>query len=209
MVSRPVTRDDRPAPRPDARRRGRRARRWVIALVVLVLLLVGADFGAAAFAGQSGQICGAAFACSPTGLAAATAADAPAPPAAVLPPEPVLGTVAAGAPLWPGCSAVPCCGGAWLQATAADRRTGRTKYLTLIDTSHCRDDRHRQHHGHESASVSARRGKNLCRASFDLDLHRPPIRVRDRAALVCLLDKRCKLRRRHALEAFHPDFDFR
>ncbi|WP_410666808.1 DUF2993 domain-containing protein [Amycolatopsis sp. cmx-4-68] len=50
MVSRPVTRDDRPAPRADARRRGRRARRWVIALVVLVLLLVGADFGAAAFA---------------------------------------------------------------------------------------------------------------------------------------------------------------
>ncbi|MEQ0559220.1 DUF2993 domain-containing protein [Amycolatopsis sp. NEAU-NG30] len=50
MVSRPVTRDDRPGPRPDARRRGRRARRWVIALVVLVLLLVGADFGAAAFA---------------------------------------------------------------------------------------------------------------------------------------------------------------
>jgi len=50
MVSRPVTRDDRPAPRPDAQRRGRRLRRWVIALVVLVLLLVGADFGAAAFA---------------------------------------------------------------------------------------------------------------------------------------------------------------
>jgi hypothetical protein len=50
MVSRPVTRDDRPAPRPDARRRGRRGRRWVIALVVLVLLLVGADFGAAAVA---------------------------------------------------------------------------------------------------------------------------------------------------------------
>ncbi|RSD19759.1 LmeA family phospholipid-binding protein [Amycolatopsis eburnea] len=50
MVSRPVTRDDRPGPPPDARRRGRRARRWVIALVVLVLLLVGADFGAAAFA---------------------------------------------------------------------------------------------------------------------------------------------------------------
>ncbi|MEV6873871.1 DUF2993 domain-containing protein [Amycolatopsis sp. NPDC051128] len=50
MVSRPVTRDDRPAPRPDARRRGRRLRRWVIALVVLVLLLVGADFGAAAYA---------------------------------------------------------------------------------------------------------------------------------------------------------------
>ena len=50
MVSRPVTRDDRPAPRPDARRRGRRARRWVIALVVLILLLVGADFGAAAYA---------------------------------------------------------------------------------------------------------------------------------------------------------------
>ena len=34
MVSRPVTRDDRPAPRPDARRRGRRARRWVIALKI-------------------------------------------------------------------------------------------------------------------------------------------------------------------------------
>ncbi|MEU7789342.1 MULTISPECIES: DUF2993 domain-containing protein [unclassified Amycolatopsis] len=50
MVSRPVTRDDRPGPTPDARRRGRRARRWVIALVVLVLLLVGADFGAAAYA---------------------------------------------------------------------------------------------------------------------------------------------------------------
>jgi len=50
MVSRPVTRDDRPGPTPDARRRGRRARRWVIALIVLVLLLVGADFGAAAFA---------------------------------------------------------------------------------------------------------------------------------------------------------------
>ena len=50
MVSRPVTRDDRPAPRPDTQRRGRRLRRWVIALVVLVLLLVGADFGAAAFA---------------------------------------------------------------------------------------------------------------------------------------------------------------
>ena len=50
MVSRPVTRDDRPGPTPDTRRRGRRARRWVIALIVLVLLLVGADFGAAAFA---------------------------------------------------------------------------------------------------------------------------------------------------------------
>ncbi|MBE1500057.1 hypothetical protein H4696_007157 [Amycolatopsis lexingtonensis] len=45
-----MTRDDRPGPAPDARRRGRRARRWVIALVVLVLLLVGADFGAAAYA---------------------------------------------------------------------------------------------------------------------------------------------------------------
>ncbi|MGW4482258.1 LmeA family phospholipid-binding protein [Amycolatopsis sp. NPDC004368] len=50
MVSRPVTRDDRPAPRPDNRRRGRRVRRWVIVLGVLVILLVGADFGAAAFA---------------------------------------------------------------------------------------------------------------------------------------------------------------
>lgn len=50
MVSRPVTRDDRPAPRPDARRRGRRVRRWVIVLGVLVILLVGADFGTAAYA---------------------------------------------------------------------------------------------------------------------------------------------------------------
>ncbi|MEV6896105.1 DUF2993 domain-containing protein [Amycolatopsis sp. NPDC051372] len=50
MVSRPVTRDDRPAPRPDNRRRGRRVRRWVIVLGVIVILLVGADFGAAAFA---------------------------------------------------------------------------------------------------------------------------------------------------------------
>ncbi|WIX81081.1 DUF2993 domain-containing protein [Amycolatopsis carbonis] len=50
MVSRPVTPDDRPAPRPDNRRRGRRVRRWVIVLGVLVILLVGADFGAAAFA---------------------------------------------------------------------------------------------------------------------------------------------------------------
>ncbi|WP_326567012.1 DUF2993 domain-containing protein [Amycolatopsis rhabdoformis] len=50
MVSRPVTRDDRPAPRPDNRRRGRRVRRWLIVLGVIVILLVGADFGAAAFA---------------------------------------------------------------------------------------------------------------------------------------------------------------
>ncbi|MFI5607354.1 DUF2993 domain-containing protein [Amycolatopsis sp. NPDC051903] len=50
MVSRPVTRNDRPSPRPDGRRRGRRVRRWVIVLGVLVILLVGADFGAAAFA---------------------------------------------------------------------------------------------------------------------------------------------------------------
>jgi len=50
MASRPVTRDDRPAPNPGDGRRGRRVRRWLIVLVVLVLLLVGADFGAAAFA---------------------------------------------------------------------------------------------------------------------------------------------------------------
>jgi hypothetical protein len=50
MASRPVTRDDRPAPHPGGSRRGRRVRRWAIVLTVLVLLLVGADFGAAAFA---------------------------------------------------------------------------------------------------------------------------------------------------------------
>ncbi|MDT8910736.1 DUF2993 domain-containing protein [Amycolatopsis sp. PS_44_ISF1] len=50
MVSRPVTRDDRPAPRPDHRTRGRRIRRWVIVLGVIAIVLVGADFGAAAFA---------------------------------------------------------------------------------------------------------------------------------------------------------------
>ncbi|WP_027928333.1 LmeA family phospholipid-binding protein [Amycolatopsis benzoatilytica] len=50
MASRPVTRDDRPAPHPAEGRRGRRVRRWLIVLTVLVLLLVGADFGAAAFA---------------------------------------------------------------------------------------------------------------------------------------------------------------
>ncbi|MET9264711.1 DUF2993 domain-containing protein [Amycolatopsis sp. NPDC004079] len=50
MASRPVTRDDRPAPNPGSGRRGRRVRRWLIVLGVLVLLLVGADFGAAAFA---------------------------------------------------------------------------------------------------------------------------------------------------------------
>lgn len=50
MVSRPVARDDRPTRQPDTRRRGRRVRRWVIVLVVLALVLVGADFGAAAYA---------------------------------------------------------------------------------------------------------------------------------------------------------------
>ncbi|MEC3977012.1 LmeA family phospholipid-binding protein [Amycolatopsis sp. H20-H5] len=50
MVSRPVARDDRPVGQPDNRRRGRRVRRWVIVLVVLALVLVGADFGAAAYA---------------------------------------------------------------------------------------------------------------------------------------------------------------
>ncbi|MFD9888355.1 DUF2993 domain-containing protein [Amycolatopsis sp. NPDC059027] len=50
MVNRPTTAPGRPAPRPDNGRRGRRIRRWVIALGILILLLVGADFGAAAFA---------------------------------------------------------------------------------------------------------------------------------------------------------------
>jgi hypothetical protein len=50
MVSRPVTREDRLGPRPDARRRGRRVRRWVIVVGVLLILLVGADFGTAAYA---------------------------------------------------------------------------------------------------------------------------------------------------------------
>jgi hypothetical protein len=49
MVSSPMTRQDRTAPPSDARR-GRRARRWIIVLVVVVGLLVGADFGLAAFA---------------------------------------------------------------------------------------------------------------------------------------------------------------
>ncbi|PFG48624.1 Protein of unknown function (DUF2993) [Amycolatopsis sulphurea] len=48
--SRPVRQGDRPAPRPGPSRRGRRVRRWVIVLGVLVILLVGADFGAAAVA---------------------------------------------------------------------------------------------------------------------------------------------------------------
>ncbi|GAA4539150.1 LmeA family phospholipid-binding protein [Amycolatopsis samaneae] len=50
MVNRPVTAPDRPAQGPGSGRRGRRVRRWVIALGILVLLLVGADFGAAAYA---------------------------------------------------------------------------------------------------------------------------------------------------------------
>lgn len=49
MVSSPMTRQDRTAPPSDARR-GRRAKRWIIVLVVVVGLLVGADFGLAAFA---------------------------------------------------------------------------------------------------------------------------------------------------------------
>jgi hypothetical protein len=49
MVSSPMTRQDRTAP-PSNARRGRRARRWIIVLVVVVGLLVGADFGLAAFA---------------------------------------------------------------------------------------------------------------------------------------------------------------
>jgi len=50
MVTRPVAQTDRQAPRPDSRRRGRRAKRLIIVLVVLAGLLVGADFGLAAFA---------------------------------------------------------------------------------------------------------------------------------------------------------------
>lgn len=50
MVSRPVERDDRPAPGRSAKRARRRGRGWLIAVAVLVVLLVGADFGAAAFA---------------------------------------------------------------------------------------------------------------------------------------------------------------
>ncbi|WP_081736599.1 LmeA family phospholipid-binding protein [Amycolatopsis orientalis] len=50
MVSRPVAQDDRPSPGRSAKRPRRRGRGWLIALVVLVVLLVGADFGAAAFA---------------------------------------------------------------------------------------------------------------------------------------------------------------
>lgn len=50
MVTRPVAQSDRQAPRPDSRRRGRRAKRLIIVLVVLAGLLVGADFGLAAFA---------------------------------------------------------------------------------------------------------------------------------------------------------------
>jgi hypothetical protein len=50
MVTRPVAQKDRQAPRPDNRRRGRRAKRLIVVLVVLVGLLVGADFGLAAFA---------------------------------------------------------------------------------------------------------------------------------------------------------------
>ncbi|RSM66727.1 DUF2993 domain-containing protein [Amycolatopsis sp. WAC 01376] len=50
MVSRPVAHDDRPSPGRSAKRGKRRGRGWLIALAVLVVLLVGADFGAAAFA---------------------------------------------------------------------------------------------------------------------------------------------------------------
>jgi hypothetical protein len=50
MVSRPVAQQDRPASRPDSRRRGRRAKRLIVVFVVLAGLLVGADFGLAAFA---------------------------------------------------------------------------------------------------------------------------------------------------------------
>ncbi len=50
MVSRPVAHDGRPSPGRSAKRPKRRGRGWLIALAVLVVLLVGADFGAAAFA---------------------------------------------------------------------------------------------------------------------------------------------------------------
>jgi hypothetical protein len=50
MVSRPVTHPDGRMPPENTRRRGRRARKTVIILVVLVGLLVGADFGLAAIA---------------------------------------------------------------------------------------------------------------------------------------------------------------
>jgi hypothetical protein len=48
-VSRPAT-QDRPVPPEAAKRRGRRTRRILISVFVLVALLVGADFGAAAYA---------------------------------------------------------------------------------------------------------------------------------------------------------------
>src|SRR3982074_1425584 len=50
MVSRPVAQQDRPASRPDSRRRGRRAKRLIVVFAVLAALLVGADFGLAAYA---------------------------------------------------------------------------------------------------------------------------------------------------------------
>jgi hypothetical protein len=50
MVTRSVTQQDRQTPRPDSRKRGRRAKRLIIVFVVLAALLVGADFGLAAFA---------------------------------------------------------------------------------------------------------------------------------------------------------------
>ncbi len=50
MVSRPVAQDDRPASGRTAKRSRRRGRGWLIALAVLLVLLVGADFGAAAYA---------------------------------------------------------------------------------------------------------------------------------------------------------------
>ncbi|MEV6912836.1 DUF2993 domain-containing protein [Amycolatopsis sp. NPDC051071] len=50
MVSRPVAHDGRPSPGRSAKRGKRRGRGWLIALAVLLVLLVGADFGAAAYA---------------------------------------------------------------------------------------------------------------------------------------------------------------
>src|SRR4030081_121376 len=52
MVTRPVAQQDRRAPRTDrtSKPRGRRAKKLIVVLVVLAGLLVGADFGLAAFA---------------------------------------------------------------------------------------------------------------------------------------------------------------
>ncbi|MFD8499409.1 DUF2993 domain-containing protein [Amycolatopsis sp. NPDC059657] len=50
MVSRPVAQQDRAMEQPAPRRKGRRTRRLIIIFLVLAAILVGADFGMAAFA---------------------------------------------------------------------------------------------------------------------------------------------------------------